>query len=126
VLDEQVVPEFKEGRFASGLTRGAHALAALAAADAGVTLTNLPPGLTAPAPSEPAATTEAPGSPLAGLVFLGLFGGIIVFLIVAAKKGWIKPGAGGGGRGSSGRSSGGSSGGFGGGRSGGGGAGRSW
>ena len=131
VLDEQVVPEFREGRHASGLTRGAQALAGIAAAESGVTLTNLPPGMAAVvSAAAPVAATTTQGSPLAVVVFLGIIFGFVGFIIFASKKGWIKPSKGGGGgssHGSSGGgSSGGSSGGFGGGSSGGGGAGRSW
>jgi len=131
VLDEQVVPEFKEGRHASGLIRGAQALAALAAAESGVTLTNLPAGMAAVVPAAaPAPVATADGSPLAAIIFFGLFFGIVSFIVVAAKKGWIKPSTGGGGGGSHSSGGGGgggsSGGGFGGGSSGGGGAGRSW
>ena len=131
VLDEQVVPEFREGRHASGLTRGAQALAGIAAAESGVTLTNLPPGMAAivpPAVAPISSTTPQPSS-AGALVFFGIVFGVIGFIVFAAKKGWIKPTKAGGG--SIGRSSGGggggsSGGGFGGGSSGGGGAGRSW
>ena len=133
ILDEQVVPEFKEGRHASGLIRGAQALAGIVAAESGITLTNLPPGMAAVVPpvAPPVVATTSQGSPLAPLVFFGLFFGMIGFLVFAAKKGWIKPTKAGGGRigrssGGGGGGGGGSGGGFGGGSSGGGGAGRSW
>jgi len=66
ILDERVVPEFKEGRYGAGLARGAQALAVLAAAESGVTLTNLPAGMGMAVPTAtavPVATSE--GSPLA-------------------------------------------------------------
>ena len=124
LLDENVIPLFKEGNYADGLANGARAIAMLIVQDAGVTLTNAGPAQVQAVGS--AATSD--GSSIAGVIFFFVFVGFFVFLGIAAKKGWIKPGPGGrssGGGWSSGGSSGGG-GGFGGGSSGGGGASRGW
>ena len=115
ILDEHVIPRFKEGQYAQGLVDGAEVLLKVMGGE------DLPE----------AAAGE--GSALAGVIFL-IFFALIFFLIVRAA---IKGGKGGGGTsgggfrssgGSGGGSSGGGSsfGGFGGGRSGGGGASRGW
>jgi uncharacterized protein len=137
ILDEHVIPEFKEQRYAEGLIAGAVVLAHIAAHDAGVDIA-LPASMNGYGAIASAATGSGPGgggesvdAPGAGaaLGFFAIVGGLIAFLIVASKKGWIKstPSSGGSG-GSSGSRSGSRSGGsgFGGGRSGGGGASRGW
>lgn len=139
LLDDYVIPEFKQQRYAEGLTAGAVALAGLAARESGVQL-DLPPtlkgqahlasaiqGQAAPQPQGQATEQD----PIVGFIVFGIFGGVIALLVVAAKKGWIKSSSGsssGSGRSGGGFSSGGSSGGssFGGGSSGGGGASRGW
>jgi uncharacterized protein len=120
IQDEYIVPRFKEGNYAQGLSDGADVLLKVMGGEA------------MPKP------TAAQGSPLAGFVFLAFFAIIFVLIVRAAirgnKGGGSSGGMGGGGTGgrlSSGWSSGGSSGGggfggFGGGRSGGGGASRGW
>ncbi|MFH0954241.1 MAG: TPM domain-containing protein [Verrucomicrobiota bacterium] len=124
ILDEHVIPRFKEGNYASGLAAGARALAELVAGEAGVALTSAVPAA--------AATSEAleeEGNPLIGLLIVfGFFGFIIWFIRTAVKRGWVKPGTGGssGGGWSGGGGGGGGGGGFGGGSSGGGGASRGW
>lgn len=137
ILDEHVIPEFKEQRYAEGLIAGAVVLAHVVAHDAGVEIA-LPASMNGYGAVASAATgeggatggesVEAPGAGEA-LGFFAIVGGLIAFLIVASKKGWIKSTStpGGSGRSSgSGRGSGSGGSGFGGGRSGGGGASRGW
>lgn len=126
LLDENVIPLFKEGNYAGGLINGTRALAALVIQEAGVTLTNA-----GPAQVMPANASGDGNAPPAGLFLLILFFGFFGFLIFAARKGWIKSGPGGGsshggGGWSGGGGGGGGGGGFGGGSSGGGGASRGW
>jgi uncharacterized protein len=134
ILDEQVIPRFKEQKFAEGLIAGAVVLAGVVARESNAEIA-LPASMQtyaalATAAGEEAASgtgaTAPPPSVGAALAFFGIFGGVIAFLIVGKKKGWIKPSSSSGRSGgwSGGRSSGG--GGFGGGRSGGGGASRGW
>ena len=114
IQDEYIVPRFKEGNYAQGLSDGADALLKVMGGEA------LP---------EPAAPEN---NPLAAILFLVLF----AFVFIAIVRSAIRGGKGGGGissGGISGRgwsggggSSGGGFGGFGGGRSGGGGAGGGW
>lgn len=138
ILDDYVIPEFKQQKYAEGLTAGSVALAGIVAKESGVPL-DLPAGLQGQAPlvaamqgqalPQPEGQATAEPSQAAGLLIFGAFVGIIAFLVVAARKGWIKSSSSGGGSGrSSGGHSGGSSGGssFGGGSSGGGGASRGW
>jgi uncharacterized protein len=125
LLDEAVIPLFKEGNYAGGLANGASALAALVVQDAGVTLTNA-----GPAQVQASAPVEK-GSPTVGVIVFFVIVGTFVFLGYATKRGWIKPAPGGrggssGGGWSSGGGGGGGGGGFGGGSSGGGGASRGW
>lgn len=119
ILDEHILPHFKAGDYAAGLTAGAEALLQVMAGE------------------EIPETAAAQGSPVAGLVvaliFVLIFGLIIWSAIRGAKSGrggGGLPGGGGvsgGGGGFSGGGGGGSSfGGFGGGSSGGGGASRGW
>jgi len=126
ILDEQVIPWFKNGQIAEGLTHGADYLAVIAANEAGVALTNLPPELAAAASATNAAA--AADDTISGIIALIFFFIIVGIVILSIVQGWGRPG-GRGRRGSwrSGWSSGG--GGFsggGGGSSGGGGASRSW
>ena len=118
ILDESVIPFFKNGQYGAGLTEGARALALLVAQEAGIGLTNNLPE--APA----AAHSSASSNDIPVIIFFVI---IVVFIIISSRRnrrfgggGWIG--------GPGGRSSGGSSGfgGFGGGRSGGGGASRGW
>lgn len=118
ILDESVIPYFKNGQYGIGLTEGARALALLAAQEAGIGLTNSLPE--APA----AAKSSASSNDFPVIIFFVI---IVIFIIISSRRnrrfgggGWIG--------GPGGRSSGGSSGfgGFGGGRSGGGGASRGW
>jgi uncharacterized protein len=116
IQDGYILPRFKEGNFAQGLSDGADVLLKVMGGEA------LP--ATAPTPE---------GSPLVGLVVLVIFVIIFILIVRAAIRGGKGGGSGGGSGGklSSGWSSGGSSGGsgfggFGGGRSGGGGSSRSW
>ncbi len=123
LLDEQVIPHFRNADYAGGLTAGALAAAARIAAERGVTLQGAP----TPAGEGPAEVRPLTCGELAVLV---------VFLMVAAyvlvRHPWLLLlllTSGGGGRGGSFRGGGfggGGFGGFGGGSSGGGGAGRSW
>lgn len=118
ILDDHVIPEFKQQKYAEGLMAGAVALAEVVAREAGVEMGE-------PAEIQHPSTGQ---NPVVGLLVFGIFAGLIAFLAVAAKKGWIKStGASTGSRsggGFSGGSRGGSS--FGGGSSGGGGASRGW
>ena len=112
IQDEYIIPRFKEGNFAQGLSDGADVLLKVMGGEA----------LPAPAP-----TPE--GSPLVGLVVLAFFVLIFVLIVRAAIRGNKGGGSGGSlssGWKSGGSSGGGGSGGFGGGHSGGGGSSRSW
>ncbi len=134
IMDEQMVPAFKEGRYGDGLYNAAAALAALIAIENKVALTNIATdGLAISNALAAAGSPSVPPSNLiGGFITLGIFICLVVIVIILAKKGkkaghW---------RGSSGGASGGLSspggsgsagnGGFGGGRSGGGGASRGW
>jgi uncharacterized protein len=118
MLDEYVIPEFKQQKYAEGLIAGAVALAGDVAREAGVELE-------VPTEMQPQATGQ---NPVVGLLVFGIFAGLIALLVVAAKKGWIKSTGSSTGSRSGGRFGGGSGGGssFGGGSSGGGGASRGW
>ncbi|MBU1693678.1 MAG: TPM domain-containing protein [Verrucomicrobia bacterium] len=134
ILDEEVIPLFKENRYAEGLTHGAVAIALIVAQEAGVTLTAPPPAqismsLTGAPPAAASTDTGIPAGGIGALVFVGVFLVIIFLIAIFGKK------SKGGSSGSSSRprssssgggSRGGSSGGFSGGSSGGGGASRSW
>jgi len=126
LLDEVVIPRFKEGQVAAGLADGAVAIARIVAQEAGVALTNaVPVGVTSSNLMSVAQPAEQMtfGEALFTLIFLLV---IVVLIIIGAKRG-IKGGSGSGGSSSRSSSSSGSGfGGFGGGRSGGGGASRSW
>jgi uncharacterized protein len=135
ILDEEVIPFFKQNQYAEGLKHGAVAIALIVALESGVTLTAAPPAqismsLTGAPPVSASSGTAISGGGMAALVFVGVF--ILVIFLIAkfAKKGGggsspnihssSSSGSSGGG------SSGGSFGGFSGGSSGGGGASRSW
>ncbi|MBP7831032.1 MAG: TPM domain-containing protein [Kiritimatiellae bacterium] len=139
ILDEEVIPFFKENRYADGLTHGAVALALVAAQEAGVNLTSAAPAeismsLTGAPPASASSGQALSGGAIAALAFVAVFIFILVLVGIFGKKmgageyrGGSDSHSSGGGRSSSSSSGGGSSfGGFGGGRSGGGGAGRSW
>ena len=115
VLDEWIIPRFKEGQYAQGLMAGADALL------------NIMKGEGA------AETATEEGNPVVALVFVVMFILFVLWILVKANRG----GRGGGARGSEGSTSsgwsggsssgsGGSFGGFSGGSSGGGGASRGW
>ena len=115
ILDEHILPHFKGGDYAAGLTAGAEALLQVMAGE------------------EIPESAAAQGSPVAGgivvLIFILIFGLVIWSAIRGAKSGrggggMTGGGFSGGGGGSSG--GGGGFGGFGGGSSGGGGASRGW
>jgi uncharacterized protein len=121
VLDEAVLPSFRQEQYGPGLAAGAASLALLVANESGVELT----GRLTPQP----VATETP-SPFAGLLrLLVLFVVVLLFIrnpwlaFMLLSSGRMSGGFGGGGFG---RGGGGGFGGFGGGMSGGGGAGRSW
>ena len=119
ILDESVIPFFKNGQYGAGLTEGARALALLVAQEAGIGLTNSLPE--APA----AAQSSASSNDIPVIIFFVI---IVIFIIISSRRNRRFGGGGGWIGGPGGRSSGGSSGfgGFGGGRSGGGGASRGW
>jgi uncharacterized protein len=130
ILDEQLIPAFKEQRYGVGLYQASVALAALVAGEYKVDLTN---STVAVSPIVNAAA-DSSASVLPIVLFFVFAGGIICIAIIARKKGF---GAGrndgpfggsssGGGYSGGSSSSSSSSGGFGGGQSGGGGASRSW
>lgn len=138
ILDEQVIPRFKEKQYAAGLLAGSTALAGIVAQASGAVV-DVPPAMrefavAAPPPEAAAVAGEKDKAPSAGggLGVLAFIGGLITLLIVGKKKGWIRPSSSSSGSGGSGHSSGSgggsssSGGGFGGGRSGGGGASRGW
>ncbi len=123
ILDDHVIPFFREDRYGEGLASGAAAIAATIAADRGLELT----GTGAP----PVRPVEEPAPSLLGTILrLGFF---LLVALVFIRNPWLallllsSGGRGGGnfGGGGFGRGGGGF-GGFGGGMSGGGGAGRSW
>lgn len=140
ILDEQLIPAFKEGRYGAGLYNAAAALAALVATENKVALTNI--SLAGFAITNSLAENGSPATKTqglsAGLVAIGVFVFIVVVIVIIAKKA-KKTGSDSGSSGgtfggssstasgpSSGGSSSSSSDGFGGGRAGGGGASRNW
>ena len=124
IRDEFMLPEFREGRYANGLMRGAEGVIAVVAPD----LATVPPPANPPSTAHPQET-----EPMAWVI-LGLTLAIIFLSILSRRKRsflWIPNGSGGwtqsgGGGFSSGGFSSGGFGGFGGGSSGGGGASGSW
>lgn len=132
ILDEFVLPEFREGRFDEGIYKGVWAAALVIAKDAGIELTG-------EAPIDISRLPEAP-SPIALIIALIMIFFIVSFMMRRARRQassipwWVWLAGMGSGR-SSGRGSFGGFGGgfsrggfdgFGGGRTGGGGAGRGW
>jgi len=117
ILDQFVIPAFKEGAYGAGLLGGGLAIAQLIAQDAGVTL---------PAASQISHSARRPvrrGNPLIRLLFM------LLMIPVFIRYPWLIflfMGRGGYGGGFGGGFGGGGFGGFGGGMSGGGGAGRGW
>jgi len=121
ILDQYVIPYFKQGDYGAGLSGGARAVGAIIAGDAGTELDG------APAPGRP-----EPGGGSQGIGCLGYII-IAVLILVFIRHPFLflfllqVLGSGGGGRRRGGGGFGGGGfGGFGGGSSGGGGAGRSW
>ena len=121
ILDEAVLPAFRQEQYAEGLAAGAVTIAAIIAEDAGIELT----GAIATQPEN-----EGGRSPLGGVLRLVVLLFLLPFIIrnpwlafMLLSGGRMGGGFGGGGFG---RHGSGGFGGFGGGMSGGGGAGRSW
>ncbi len=119
ILDESVLPAFRQEQYAAGLAAGAATLALLIANNAGVELSGTI------AARAPVAQTR---NPLGGLLRFIVLLFLLPFII---RHPWLalmllSSGRMGGGGGGFGRGGGGGFGGFGGGMSGGGGAGRSW
>ncbi|RPJ53356.1 MAG: TPM domain-containing protein [Acidobacteria bacterium] len=123
ILDQYVVPYFRQGDYGAGLSEGARAIGGIIAAEAGVQLDG------APARASPQPRGESQRIGCLGYIIIGVL--ILVFIrhpflflfllqILGGGGGRRGGGFGGGGFG------GGGFGGFGGGSSGGGGAGRSW
>lgn len=112
ILDEAVMPSFREKRIAEGLSRGAQRIMDRISEQT-------------PPPEESSSPPPGKLGPIGFLILFGFFGLVILILVVAHKRGWTSSSSGGSGS-SGGGSSGGGSGGFGGGSSGGGGASRGW
>jgi len=123
ILDEYVMPSYRQGNYSAGITQGATRIASIIAENAGAQLTGAPMAERPVAP-----TTQEKGIGCLGIII------IIVLLILFIRHPFLLllllqgMGGGGGGRGGGGFGGGGGGGfgGFGGGSSGGGGAGRSW
>ncbi len=117
LLDDSVIPDFKQGRYSSGLRNGALAVAQIVAAEYKVSLSGTPGASTAPPAEEES---------LFSIILQALL--LLAFIIFAIRHPFLAMMLLSGGRGGGGRSGGfgGGGGGFGGGLSGGGGAGRSW
>ncbi|GAB4109795.1 MAG: hypothetical protein Kow001_10220 [Acidobacteriota bacterium] len=127
LLDEHVIPRFRQGDFAGGLSAGALAVASRIAAEAGVALEGVPVGeVSGPVESRPMTCGEL----VVVVIFLMVAGYLLIrhpwllILLLSSGGGGRRGSFGSGGFG--GGSGGGGFGGFGGGSSGGGGAGRSW
>jgi len=132
IIDESMLPFFRQQRYADGIISAVVALGGIIAQNAGATLTNMPVAFAATS-AAPAAAAQAEPEKKPGKVETAFFIFIIClflfFFIWAIFKGKGRSGGGsrsGGESGSGGSSSGGSGGGFGGGSSGGGGASRGW
>lgn len=133
ILDDEMLPCFRQDNYAGGIARGVEALGAIISVAAGVSLTNRLTGVFAQE-SAPARESEPPrkAGPVETAFFIFIICIFLFFFIWAVVQGVKRSGRGGGsfgggffGGGSSG--SGGSGGsGFGGGSSGGGGASRGW
>jgi len=120
ILDKYMVPEFKNGNYSDGLTRGAYAVALVIAKDRGVELTGAPIYMGTPEHKQSIVRT------IANVLFLVIMIVIFIrnpmlFLLFLGMRG-----SGSGGRMGGGGFGGGGFGGFGGGMSGGGGASRGW
>jgi len=124
ILDEYVVPYFRQGDYGGGLSEGARAIGGIIAAESGVQLDG------APARASPQPRGESQGIGCLGYIIIGVLILVFIrhpFLLLFLLQ--ILGGGGGGRRGGGfggGGFGGGGFGGFGGGSSGGGGAGRSW
>jgi len=127
ILDNYVIPEFRQGDYGAGLLGGARAIAGVIAADAGVQITG------AVRPNWRWQRADREFSPIAIIILLviiialgrsGLLGPLLLSGMFGGGRGRYRDWGGGGGFG--GGFGGGGFGGFGGGGSGGGGAGRSW
>lgn len=129
ILDEVMLPFFRQARYAEGITRVVETIGGMIAQSAGVTLTMTPTNMTNSAVA-PAAAPERKASKAEMVFFIFIIAIFLFFFIwaIAKGKGRGRSGKGsdsdGGSSGSS--SSGSSGGGFGGGSSGGGGASRGW
>lgn len=128
ILDEFVLPEFRQGRFDRGIHKGVWAVALVIAQDAGVELTG-------EAPIDPTRLPHDDVPPISLIIALIVIFFIVSLIMRSARRGrgvspmpWWVSGAGGSSRrgGFGGGFSRGGFGGFGGGRTGGGGAGRGW
>ncbi|MBN1385050.1 MAG: TPM domain-containing protein [Elusimicrobia bacterium] len=116
ILDNYIVPYFKQGNYGKGLTTGAIAIASVIAKDAGVQLTG---NVVVSQPKQKVT--------FLGLVMKFIFFVIMIFVFIRNPfLFFLLLGMSGGGRGMGGGGFGGGFGGFGGGLSGGGGASRSW
>ncbi len=120
ILDEYVIPYFKQGDFGGGLSEGARAIAGIIAQEAGVQLDG------APTRGSPQPGGESQGIGCLGYIIIAVL--ILIFIRHPFLLLFLLQilGGGGGGRRGGGGFGGGGFGGFGGGSSGGGGAGRSW
>ncbi len=112
IIDEAVLPAFREQKIAAGLSQGAQGIMDRISGQAS-------------GQEEPPARAAEKLGPVGYLIIFGFIGFVILILVVAQKRGWTSTSAGGGG-GGGGSGGGGSGGGFGGGSSGGGGASRGW
>jgi len=121
ILDEVMLPLFRQGHYAEGIIKGTETIGGIIALAAGVALSNKTAQSVSPS-SEP--TRKA--SPIEAGFFVFIIILFLFFVIRAGIKGKRRSGSGGSGGGGAGSSGGGSGGGFGGGSSGGGGASRGW
>jgi len=123
ILDQYVIPYFKQDDYGAGLSEGARAIAGIIAQEAGVQLDG------APARGSPQPVGESRGIGCLGYIIIAVLILVFIrhpFLLLFLLQILGSGGGGGGRRGGGGGFGGGGFGGFGGGSSGGGGAGRSW
>ncbi|RPI25944.1 MAG: TPM domain-containing protein [Acidobacteria bacterium] len=127
ILDEDVIPYFRQGNYGAGLSAGARSVGEIIASDAGVQLD------AAPARARPRGEVEGGGIGCLGYIIIGILilvfirhPFLLLFLLQILTSGGGGRRGGGGFGGGFGGGGGGGFGGFGGGSSGGGGAGRSW
>lgn len=131
IIDESMLPFFRQQRYADGIISAVAALGGIIAQNAGATLTNMPVAFAATS-AAPAAAVQAEPEKKPGKVetafFIFILCLFLFFFIWAIFKSKGRSGgrSGSGGGSDSGSSSGGSGGDFGGGSSGGGGASRGW